>query len=174
MHPMPPDFGYIVLEEFDDCVMASLDNANYFDFIVFLEENNFEFEEFNEYRIKIYDPLDEIQEEFIEYDVVVYLTENSPDETIVLTEGSAKRKIVIRKGKRKVIFQCPPGQKKIGRRCAKRPSAEIQKLKRRAKRAARKGKSKRKSAIRKRKISLKRRQSIDHKQKKQEEKPKKK
>ena len=167
---MPPDFGYIVLEEYDDCVLASLDNANYVDFVVFLEENDFEFEELNEHRIKIFDPIDEIYEEFIEYDVVVYLTENGPDQTITLTEGSAKRKIVVRKGKRKIIFQCPPGQKKLGRRCIRRPVKEIQKLKRRAKRAARKSRSKRRTAARKRKISLKRRQSFEHKHKKEDKK----
>jgi hypothetical protein len=79
-----------------------------------------------------------------------------------LLEASAKRKIVIRRGKRKVIFQCPPGQKKIGRRCQKRPTRELMKLKRRAKRAARKSRRKRSQANRRRKMSLKRRPHKAH------------
>lgn len=159
----PPDFGYITLEETDSGVLATINDANKYDFMVFLEENDFNYEEVSSYEIIINDPLDEIYEEFIEYDVSVYLTEETNDSTILLSEGAAKRKIVIRKGKRKVIFQCPPGQKKIQRRCIRRPAKDIQKLRRRAKRAARKSRSKRRSSIRKRKISMKRRKSFEHK-----------
>lgn len=163
MSKFHPDFGYIILEEKDDCVLASLSQSNFFDFIDFLEENNFSFKENDDYTIIIQDPLVEIFEELIEYNVMVYLIEHGDQDVSFISEGSAKRKIVIRKGKRKIIFQCEPGQKKLGRRCVKRPQKEITKLKRRAKRAARKSKAKRKSAIRKRKISLKRRGSLDKK-----------
>lgn len=159
-----PDFGYITLVEGEDNVVATVDNGNVYDFMMFLEENNFSFDQENNIFF-IYDSFDEIYEEFIEYEVSVYLIEEAPDQYMTLTEGGAKRKVVIRKGKRKVIFQCEPGQKKVGRRCVRRPSKDLQKLKRRARRAARKGKSKRSSALRKRKLSLKRRKSFDHKTK---------
>lgn len=170
MNWFPPDFGYITLEETDSGVLATINDANKYDFMIFLEENDFNYEEVSSYEIIINDPLDEIYEELIEYNVSVYLTEETddlvisyfPQSTILISEGAAKRKIVIRKGRRKIVFQCPPGQKKISRRCIRRPAKEIQKLRRRAKRAARKAKSKRSSAIRKRKISLKRRKSFDH------------
>jgi hypothetical protein len=160
MNSLPIDFGYITLYEEDDKVVSTVNNANVYDFVLFLEENNFTFSQ-EENIFHIYDPFDEVYEEFLEYDVLVYLTEDNPEEIIFLGEGTAKRKIVIRKGKRKVIFQCPPGQKKINRRCIKRPQKEVQKLKRRARRAARKGRSKRSAAIRKRKISLRKRGAID-------------
>jgi hypothetical protein len=166
MSKFHPDFGYIVLEEKDNGTLVSLSKFNYFDFIDFLEENNFEYQENNDYNILVEDPLEELFEELIEYNLILYLTEYGDQNITFISEGSAKRKIVIRKGKRKVIFQCEPGQKKLGRRCVKRPQKDIAKLKRRAKRAARKSKSKRKSAIRKRRMSLRKRASIDRKKSK--------
>lgn len=173
MNSLPVDFGYISLFEEENNVVAVLDNANVYDFMMFLEENHFTFvQERNIFYI--YDSFDEVYEEFLEYDVSVYLTEDNPDEVLHLNEGTAKRKIVIRKGKRKVIFQCPPGQKKINRRCIKRPQREVQKLKRRARRAARKGRAKRSAAIRKRKVSLRKRGALDKHPKKEPEPPPKK
>jgi hypothetical protein len=74
-----------------------------------------------------------------------------------LLEGIAKRATVIRGGKRKIIFKCGPGQMKVGRSCRRRPTTELNKMKRRARITARKTKSSRRMAVRKRKISLKRR-----------------
>ena len=166
MSKLQLDFGYIILEEKDKGVSVSLSKFNYFDFIDFLEENNFEYKENTDYTILVEDSLEELFEELIEYNLILYLTEYGDQNITFITEGSAKRKIVIRKGKRKVIFQCEPGQKKLGRRCVKRPQKDIAKLKRRAKRAARKSKSKRKSALRKRRMSLRKRASIDRKKSK--------
>jgi hypothetical protein len=161
-----PDFGYIILEEKENAVLVSLSKFNYFDFIDFLEENNFAYQENNDYSILVEDSLEELFEELIEYNLVLYLTEYGDQNISFISEGSAKRKIVIRKGKRKVVFQCQPGQKKLGKRCVKRPQKDIAKLKRRAKRAARKSKSKKRSALRKRKLSLRKRASIDRKKSK--------
>jgi hypothetical protein len=160
MNSLPIDFGYITLYEENNSVVAVVSNANIYDFMLFLEENNFTFTQ-EKNIFYICDSFDEIYEEFLEYEVLVYLTEDNPDEILYLNEGTAKRKIVVRKGKRKVIFQCAPGQKKINKRCIKRPQRELQKMKRRARRAARKGRSKRSAAIRKRKISIRKRGSLD-------------
>lgn len=87
-----------------------------------------------------------------------------PSETYTiadLMEGIAKRKVVVRGGKRKTIFRCKPGEKKIGtRQCRRMPSSQLNKLRRRARKAARKARSKRIRAQRKRKISIRRRKSI--------------
>ena len=86
-----------------------------------------------------------------------------PSETTTirqLIEGIAKRKVVVRRGKRKTIFRCKPGEKKVGRSCRRIPSSQLNKLKRRAKRAARKARTKRMRAQRRRKISLRRRRNI--------------
>jgi hypothetical protein len=77
-----------------------------------------------------------------------------------LMEGIAKRKIVVRGGKRKVLFRCRPGEKKVGRSCRRIPSSQLNKLKRRAKRAARKARTKRMRAQRRRTVSLRRRRNI--------------
>lgn len=74
-----------------------------------------------------------------------------------LNEASPVRKTVVRGGKRKIIFKCPPGHKRIKRRCIRRPSAELARVKRGARKAARKSRSKKARAARRRKISLKRR-----------------
>ncbi len=115
---------------------------------LFLEENYFDFDLLSD-SFLIYDSFDEIAEEFLFSTLEV-----------LLDEGVAQRKIVIRNGKRKVIFRCKPGEKKIGRRCARRKSSELAKMRRRARRAARKSKSKRGRALRKRRISLRRRKTI--------------
>lgn len=166
MSKLQLDFGYIILEEKDKGVSVSLSKFNYFDFIDFLEENNFEYKENTDYTILVEDSLEELFEELIEYNLTLYLTEYGDQNINFISEGSAKRKIVIRKGKRKVIFKCEPGQKKLGRRCVRRPQKDLIKMKRRAKRAARKARAKRKSAIRKRRISLRKRASIDRKKSK--------
>lgn len=74
-----------------------------------------------------------------------------------LNEGTPKRTLAVRGGKRKVIFKCGPGQMKVGRSCRRRPTAQLNKMKRRARISARKARKKRRLANRKRKISLKRR-----------------
>lgn len=115
---------------------------------LFLEENHFDFDLLSS-NFLVYDPVEELFEEFMD---------SSLD--ILLDEGVAQRKIVVRGGKRKVIFRCKPGEKKIGRRCARRKSSELAKMRRRARRAARKSKSKRGRALRKRRISLRRRKTL--------------
>lgn len=114
----------------------------------FLEENHFEFDLLSN-NFLVYDSTEELFEEFLNTNLEV-----------LLDEGVAKRKIVIRGGKRKIIFRCKPGEKKIKRRCVRRKSSELAKMRRRARRAARKSKSKRGRALRKRRISLRRRKTI--------------
>lgn len=80
-----------------------------------------------------------------------------------LEEGAAKRTVSVRGGKRKVIFKCGPGQMKVGRTCRRRPTAQLNKMKRRARVSARKARKKRRLANRKRKLSMKRRAVLVHK-----------
>jgi hypothetical protein len=115
---------------------------------LFLEENHFDFDLLSN-NFLVYDSIEELFEEFLDSSLEV-----------LLDEGMAKRKIVIRGGKRKIIFRCKPGEKKIKRRCVRRKSSELAKMRRRARRAARKSKSKRGRALRKRRISLRRRKTI--------------
>ena len=115
---------------------------------LFLEENHFDFDLLSKY-FMVYDSFEELAEEFLDSTLEV-----------LLDEGVAKRKIVIRGGKRKIIFRCKPGEKKINRRCVRRKSGELAKMRRRAKRAARKSKNKRGRALRKRRISLRRRRTL--------------
>lgn len=115
---------------------------------LYLEENHFDFDLLST-NFLVYDSFEELVEEFIDSDLEV-----------LLDEGVAQRKIVVRGGKRKIIFRCKPGEKKIKRRCVRRKSGELAKMRRRAKRAARKSKSKRGRALRKRRISLRRRRTI--------------
>lgn len=115
---------------------------------LFLEENHFDFDLLSN-NFLVYDPVEELFEEFLDSTL-----------DILLDEGVAQRKIVIRGGKRKVIFRCKPGEKKIGRRCARRKSSDLAKMRRRARRAARKSKAKRGRALRKRRLSLRRRKTI--------------
>ena len=86
-----------------------------------------------------------------------------PSETYTLAdlmEGIAKRKVVVRAGKRKTLFRCKPGEKKVGRTCRRIPSSQLNKLKRRARKAARKARTKRMRAQRRRKVSLRRRRNL--------------
>lgn len=116
---------------------------------MFLEENNFDYDLLAN-NFLVYDSAEELFEEFLDTDLEV-----------LLDEGVATRKIVIRAGKRKIIFRCKPGEKKIGqRRCVRRKSSELSRMRRRAKRAARKSKNKRGRALRKRRISLRRRKTL--------------
>ena len=115
---------------------------------LFLEENHFDFDLLSN-NFLVYDPVEELFEEFLDSTL-----------DILLDEGVAQRKIVIRGGKRKVIFRCKPGEKKIGRRCTRRKSSDLAKMRRRARRAARKSKAKRGRALRKRRLSLRRRKTI--------------
>lgn len=114
-----------------------------------LEEEYFEYEETASGFILENCSFDELLEIVEEYDFSEFLT-----------EASAKRKIVIRGGRRKIIFKCPPGFKRVKRNCIRRPSSELSRLRRRARKAARKSKGKRARAIRRRKVSLKRRRSL--------------
>jgi hypothetical protein len=82
-----------------------------------------------------------------------------------LFEGVAKRTVAIRGGKRKILFRCGPGQMKVGRTCRRRPSAQLNKMKRRARVSARKARKKRRLANRKRKISMRRRSVLVRKKK---------
>lgn len=149
LHQLRENTGALELVEQDDRVILISDTVPVEELTLFLEENDFDYE-LTEDTIEVFDSFDELLEEFEEYDLY------NPT-AIELLEASAKRKIVVRRGKRKVIFKCAPGQKKIGRRCAKRPSRDLMKMKRRARRAARKSKRKRSQANRRRKISLRRR-----------------
>jgi hypothetical protein len=116
---------------------------------LFLEEHNFDYDLLVN-NFLVYDPAEELFEEFLDSDLEV-----------LLDEGTAQRKVVIRGGKRKIIFKCKPGEKKIGpRRCVRRKSSELAKMRRRARRAARKSKNKRGRALRKRRISLRRRKTL--------------
>lgn len=141
--------GYFELVEDDGKVIIVPENIPIEELTVFLEENDFDYSVSGEY-IEVFDSLDELCEELSEYEIL------NPS-AIDLLEASAKRKVVVRRGRRKIIFQCPPGQKKIKRRCVKRPSRELMKMKRRARRAARKARRKRSQANRRRKISLRKR-----------------
>ena len=117
---------------------------------IFLEENFFDFD-MDLMTFTVYDDVEELFEELLDHDLV-----------ILLDEGVAQRKIVTRGGKRKIIFRCKPGEKKINRRCVRRKSSDLAKMKRRAVRSARKSKSKRGRTLRKRRISMKRRKSFPH------------
>jgi hypothetical protein len=48
-----------------------------------------------------------------------------------ILEGTPKRTVAVRGGKRKVLFKCGPGQMKVGRSCRRRPTAQLNKMKRR-------------------------------------------
>lgn len=123
-------------------------------FEVFDELNSFEVDESDTQELLTEDdftitPMDELYE--IKYVITTLDTHRE------LLEGIAKRATVIRGGKRKIIFKCGPGQMKVGRSCRRRPTTELNKMKRRARVTARKTRSSRRMAVRKRKISLKRR-----------------
>ena len=162
LHQLRENTGILELTEQDDRVILVSDTIPVEELTVFLEENDFDYEVLAD-RIEVLDNFDELLEELADYDL-----EDSTATDIM--EASAKRKVVVRKGKRKVIFKCAPGQKKIGRRCARRSSRDLMKMKRRARRAARKARRKRSQANRRRKISLRRRphKAHHHKEEKHE------
>ena len=154
LHQLRENTGLLELVEQDDRVILVSDVIPIEELTLFLEDNDFDYR-VSEDALEIFDSFDELIEELSEYEL-----ENSS--ATELLEASAKRKVVVRKGKRKVIFKCPPGQKKIGRRCARRSSRDLMKMKRRARRAARKARRKRSQANRRRKISLRRRPHKSH------------
>lgn len=147
--------GQMSIQDVDDYTsLLSFDNIIAEEIKQILEEEEYEFTQVQDQMFAIDSPIDELIETFLEYEL--FNSEDIND----LQEGVAKRAIVVRKGKRKVIFKCKPGEKKIGRRCARRKAAELNKMKRSAKRAARKAKSKKSRAKRLRKFSLKRRETL--------------
>jgi hypothetical protein len=154
LHQLRENTGSLELVEQDDRVILVSDTIPVEELTLFLEENDFDYE-LTEDTIEVFDSFDELIEELSEYDI------HNPSATELL-EASAKRKVVVRRGKRKIIFKCAPGQKKIGRRCVKRPSRDLMKMKRRARRAARKARRKRSQANRRRKVSLRRRPHKAH------------
>lgn len=163
LHSLLENTGWLELTELEDSVHLDHSSIPQEEVLLFLEENNFDYSVIGEGEILVFDSLEELEEEFSEYDLI-----NTSSASFIL-EAVAKRKMVIRKGKRKIIFKCAPGLKKIGkRRCVKRPSRELAKMKRRARRSARKARKKRMQANRKRKISMRRRphSSKPHKPKK--------
>jgi hypothetical protein len=154
LHQLRENTGLLEIVETDDRVILVSDIIPVEELTVFLEENDFAYGIIEE-GVEVYDPIDEVLEELEDYKL-------DPASASDLMEASAKRKVVIRKGKRRIIFKCAPGQKKIGRRCAKRSSRDLMKMKRRARRAARKARRKRSQANRRRKISMKRRPHKPH------------
>ena len=100
----------------------------------------------------------------IEYNVkdgIVYVSDESDDETEEeLDEAAARRNIVIRKGRKKIIFKCPPGKKKVGRSCMMRKASQRIKLSKAHRIGARKARSKRSRSNRLRKRSNMKRNSM--------------
>ena len=123
--------------------------SNHLKLIEVLDDEYFLYEETDEGFSIQESSFEELTEVLSEYNIAEDLTEASP-----------VRKVVVRAGKRRIVYRCPPGNKKIKRRCVRRPSAELARVKRGARKAARKSKSKRSRANRRRKISLKRRASF--------------
>ena len=100
----------------------------------------------------------------IEYNVkdgIVYVSDESDDETEEeLDEAAARRNIVIRKGRKKIIFKCASGKKKVGRSCMVRRVSERIKLSKAHRIGARKAKGKRSRSNRLRKTSNLKRKSM--------------
>lgn len=147
--------GWLELTETENGVHIYHSSIPTEDVLLFLDENDFDYE-ITDDGVLVGDEMDELVEELEEYELL-----NTASGSFIL-EASAKRKVVVRKGKRKILFQCSPGQKKIGRRCVKRSSRDLMKMKRRARRAARKARRKRSQANRRRKVSLRRRPHKAH------------
>ena len=139
----------IQIEESNGAVQLKCPPQTQDSFLEILEEEYFEFQETDNGFIIENSSLDEVLEVFEEFDFSQFLT-----------EASAKRKVVIRGGRRKVIFKCPPGYKRVKRNCIRRPSSELSRLRRRARKAARKSKGKRARAMRRRKVSLRKRRNL--------------
>jgi hypothetical protein len=143
-----------------------------------LDSYDFEWEENSSRSLFIHEKFEDVFDDLTDFEVdeeeTVLLTEEDEgfyvtelddvyeilySETIdtSLLEGTPKRTVAVRGGKRKVLFKCGPGQMKVGRSCRRRPTAQLNKMKRRARISARKARKKRRLANRKRKLSLKRR-----------------
>jgi len=139
----------IQIEEQDNCISIQCPESVHLSLLEMLDDEFFDYNE-TENGVEIVDSsFEELLEIIEECDFYNFLT-----------EASAQRKIVIRAGRRRVIFKCPPGYKRIKRTCRKRPSSELAKLKRRARKAARKSRGKRARAIKRRKVSLRKRRGI--------------
>ena len=155
-NPYKIDFtGQLSIIDVDEYTsLVSFDNIVGQEIKEVLEFDEYQFTQVQDNIISVDGTLDELQETFLQYDLI------HTDDIHSLNEGMAKRTLVIRKGQRKVIFKCKPGEKKIGRRCIRRNTAELNKMKRSARKAARKAKSKKSRAKRLRAISMKKRKSI--------------
>lgn len=137
--------------------LVSFDNIVAEEVKQILVEEEYDFTQVQDNIISVDATTQELEETFLQYDLI------HTDDIFQLNEGVAKRTLVIRRGQRKIIFKCKPGEKKIGRRCVRRKAAELNRMKRSAKRAAIKARSKKASAKRLRKISLRKRQATIHK-----------
>lgn len=137
--------------------LVSFDNIVAEEVKQILVEEEYDFTQVQDNIISVDATTQELEETFLQYDLIY------TDDIFQLNEGVAKRTLVIRRGQRKIIFKCKPGEKKIGRRCVRRKAAELNRMKRSAKRAAIKARSKKASAKRLRKISLRKRQATIHK-----------
>ena len=144
------DQSTIEIEECFDSISITCPEHLIESFIDILEEEYFDVEEEDGVLIVQNGTFDELIE-CIDFDNV-YKND--------LNVAIAKRKRLIRNGKRKIIFKCPPGFKKFKRRCAKRSSSDLSRLKRRARKSARKSKGKRSRAARRRKVSLRKRRGL--------------
>jgi len=155
-NPYKIDFtGQLSITDVDDYTsLISFDNIIAEEVQQILEFDEYDFQQVQEQIISVDATVDELLETFLEFNII--MSEDLHD----LQEGIAKKAVVVRKGKRKIIFRCQPGEKKIGRRCARRKAAELNRMKRAAKRGARKAKAKKSRAKRLRKFSLKRRESL--------------
>lgn len=155
-NPFKIDFtGQLSIVDVDDYTsLVSFDNIVAEEIKQILEQEEYDFQQVQDNIISVEGTLDELEETFLQFNLIQFQEEYD------LQEGIAKRTLVVRKGKRKIIFKCNPGEKKVGRRCVRRKSAELNRMKRSAKRAARKAKSKKSRAKRLRKFSLKRRKFL--------------
>lgn len=135
------DFDLLPLDEKTYLIEDTIENI-YEELTDFITEESEEFESSDSFLLTESDTVYEIE---------------SITSVNFLEEGTAKRKIVVRQGKKKIIFKCGAGQKKVGRRCVRRPSSDLMKMKRRARISARKAKRKRGASNRRRAISLRRR-----------------
>ena len=142
------DFEYVIKNKTTFVIEENIDDIHY-DLTDF-EESDSEMllEEEEGFYVT---PMDDIYE-------IIATSEYRPEAASdYLLEGTAKRTVAVRGGKRKILFKCAPGQMKVGRTCRRRPTAQLNKMKRRARITARKTRRKRRLAARKRKISLRRR-----------------
>jgi hypothetical protein len=182
---MKNEFSFTLVESTDYTTDIFFSKKNKDTIELLLDSYDFEFED-HDTRFTINEPINDIYDELTglemdetqillnEEDEGFYLTPMDEvfeiefisigsSESNVLNEGIPKRTLVIRKGKRKILFKCGPGQMKVGRSCRRRPTSQLNKMKRRAKISARKARKRRQIAGRKRKISMRRRALLVHK-----------